>query len=154
MKAFFILNFPFSDCQHVESLHSQLAILRLSTSRQHPLSISYYQTAHMKTVSIRNSPFLDCLHEDSIHYQFSVLRLSMWRHSPFSICHSHTSTLSKSQFSIRHYKTFHMNTVSIINSPFSDCPHADSLHSQFSILRLSTWRESPFSIRYSQIFST
>ena len=43
-----------------------------------------------------------------------------------------------------------MKIVSILNSLFSDCLHAGSLHSHSAILIQSTWRQSPFSISHSQ----
>ena len=104
----------------------------------------------MKTVSILSSLFWDCQHEDSLHSQFTILRLSTWRESPFSISHSQTVHMKIVSILNSTFSDLDMKIVSILNSPFSDCLHADSLYSQFAILRLPTWRLSPFSTCHSQ----
>ena len=106
---------------------------------------------------IRHSQFLFCLCACSIHFQFVILVTPVSRQYLVSIRNSHTVQASTSFISICYHQTSHTKTASILNSPFLDHPHEDSvhfqfailrppyeesLHSQFSILRVSTRRES------------
>ena len=135
-----IVNSLFSFIPHEDSLHSQFAILRPPTWSKYPFPIRHSQTVHMNTVFILNSTFLACLHAKSLYSQFAIIRPPQKDslHSRFSILR--LTTRRQSLFSIRHSQTANMNIVSILNSPFLDCPCEDSLHSQFAIIRLPMWR--------------
>ena len=104
-------------------------------------------------MSILSSPFSDYPEDDNLHSQFAILRVPVCKQSPFCTHHSqisHTNAVSilDSLFSDPHAKA-----IFILNSLFSECLRKDSLYCQFTILRLFTWRQSPFSIRHSQITS-
>ena len=137
-----ILNSPFSDFSRESSLHSKFAILRA------PLcwDLDYCATAQWHNgLNLNKSPCINCLHS-----KFAFPRMSSQRQSPFSTHLSQTSTWRYFLLSIRCHQTVSMKRVSILNSPFSDIPHEDSLHYHLAILWLPLWRLSPFSIRHSQ----
>ena len=138
MKKVSILHSPFSDCLREDSLHCQLAILTLSTHKKSLFSTRHSQNAHTKAVSILSSPFSDCLHEDTLHSQFSILKpvLEESLYSQFAVLM--LSTRRQSPFSHRYSQTTCVQAVFILNFPFSDCPHKESLYSQLAILRLPT----------------
>ena len=150
MEAASILNSSFSVYLHEDILHFQFVILRLPVWAQSPLSILNSQTASARAVSILSLLFSDFPHEVSLHSQFAILRLPTWSQSPFSIRHSQTAHMKTVSILNSSFSDLDMKIVSLLISLFSDFLHEDSLHSQFTVLRMRTWSQSPFSIHHSQ----